>query len=747
MKNPKLSTNTTTIVVVVLVLILFILAYRTKVNNASPSALTGSAVLSLVDTLDTVPQVQVAIITKKLKLFNSGSEVGMLQQSLSDAGYNIGRIDKIFGAKTFNAVKQVQLQYGLPANGIVDGKTRNVINNLIIVKANEKYQEQLNIQEEQKKQEEERIKEEQRQEEQRQEEQKKNEDLKKQDDLRIKQEQKQEQKQEEQQKDTIEFISTKTENVLFKDYSCKEENNEKMFVWNGETIDETKNSIYRLSDVWSTSDGKNWKQESKDTKIGERWETMIVKVGDVVYSFGGKYEKTGNSSDNEIYKSTDLINWTYIGDIPEMDHNYDRSVVYFNDKFWLLGSEEGKNGVWSSSTGEKWTQVLTKTPWDGIGMDRLYNTKGRYDSNSLGAYVINNKMWYLVYNNQQNAGYPNYALMRLYSTSDGKNWSDEGYLINKDDSSYFNIASNINPAPVTMDGKVWIVSYSRKTSQPMVINTSNGKDWYLVSTSDTNMTTDSKSYYLAHNYPSVGVFQNKLWTIGGWDVKGNSNSNDNSNDIWASSDGIKWTNMVPKGITFPAIADRWLASITTIGSSSPKSENLEIQKEYNATEFLTGKDETNRTLGKWKMIAGDDKTNTGDVVISNLSFIGTDYKTSSNVQFSSLESLENIIIYAGSTKVGQIKSFKGPFYDSTGKYALPQTITLDKNITLKAGESIWISIVADFPLPKYKNFEMRTWLAGIGFKDEYSTPCNVSTNDNGDGDYKFAGRNLYFKDR
>jgi hypothetical protein len=76
---------------------------------------------------------------------------------------------------------------------------------------------------------------------------------------------------------------------------------------------------------------------------------------------------------------------------------------------------------------------------------------------------------------------------------------------------------------------------------------------------------------------------------------------------------------------------------------------------------------------------------------------------------------------------------------------LPQRITFNKDVTIKAGESVTFTLIADFPVPKYKNFEMRTWLSEIGFKEGYRTPCSVYTEFYFDGYNKFPGKLIGWK--
>lgn len=643
-------------------------------------------------------------ITKRLQLFSFNREVGILQATLHERGFDVGIVDNIFGLKTFNAVKELQSQNGISVDGVVDGETKDLINLFIQENLDRQYS------------------------------------------------QNQEENLEEENKDTIEFVDMKYKDSLFKDYECKSTGSEqeKMFVFTGETMDETKSqrSVFSLSDVWSTADGVNWKKEANSTNLGNRWETMTVKVGDTIYSFGGKYESNSDKSDREIYKTTDGVNWTYVGLLPQMSHYYDRSVVYFKDKFWLISSQEGKNGVWSSSTGESWTQELSNTPWTGLGYDRKSNTWGYYDSNSLGAYVIGGKMWYIVSNSISNT---NGVSLRIYSTSNGVNWTDEGLLVDSKTNQVINILTNINPNPLSFNGKIWIVSSDRYNSSPLVINTSNGKDWNIVSTKDTEYAkytqiADTKVFN-NRQYPSMTVFLGKLWSIGGWDLVVNNQLNDNTNDIWSSADGIKWQKNTPKGISsFPGPADRWLAGIATISPSFGKAVNLEIQKEYNATGLFTGQNESQRILGEWKFVGNEANTkDTGDIIISELSFVGSDYKKSDSTYMSSLQILKNINIYADGVLVGSLSNFQDPFYDSNNEYALSKTIKLNKNITIKKGQSVSITIKADFDAPTYQNFEMRTWLSGIGFAKNENTPCKVFSNDESDGKSKISGKLLYYK--
>ena len=70
-------------------------------------------------------------ITLTLKKGSKGEQVKILQQYLIDNDYLTGKADGIFGGMTESAVKKFQTEYKLTVDGIVGGKTRSTINELL----------------------------------------------------------------------------------------------------------------------------------------------------------------------------------------------------------------------------------------------------------------------------------------------------------------------------------------------------------------------------------------------------------------------------------------------------------------------------------------------------------------------------------------------------------------------------------------------------------------------------------------
>jgi hypothetical protein len=333
-------------------------------------------------------------------------------------------------------------------------------------------------------------------------------------------------------------------------------------------------------------------------------------------------------------------------------------------------------------------------------------------------------MFYLLYNGSTN--------ITIYSTTNGNNWKNEGTLVNSADNKAFNIATNTNPFPIMYQNKVWIISKEKNSNKPMVINSSDGVKWSLVSTSDTN-------FSVPRYYSSDVAFNGRLWTIGGF-----SGSDKDDGSVWSSKDGVKWTQMDIKGVsTFPGPADRHLSgavAIPTGKSINSGPTDLNVENFYDMSTYSTD-NVKEAVLGVWKLKATpkSNKSANADVVIDSLQFLGTDF-TSASGDFSSLESLKNIKVYIGSGRneqIGELDKFSGPYYDNSKYYVLPQALDLTKPIVLKKDEEVTVTVVADFSFTKDLQY-FTTYLAGFKFGG-LGDPCQIYTNSGSKDIFKSAG--------
>lgn len=110
---------------------------------------------------------------------------------------------------------------------------------------------------------------------------------------------------------------------------------------------------------------------------------------------------------NDVWFSSDGINWTCVTDSAQWSRRELHSSVVFANKIWVLGGLTDKGStsdVWYSSDGKDWTCVTAAAPWK------------RYGHTSL---VYDNKIWILggssgleVYND-------------VWHTTDGINWHQD----------------------------------------------------------------------------------------------------------------------------------------------------------------------------------------------------------------------------------------------------------------------------------------------------------------------------------
>ncbi len=99
---------------------------------------------------DTWKPEEVEIVRPTLSKGASGDDVTLLQNLLSNAGYDCGTADGKFGAKTQAAVKSFQFANGLTADGVVGRKTWAKLNELIDFEEESEVQDEAEIPEESK---------------------------------------------------------------------------------------------------------------------------------------------------------------------------------------------------------------------------------------------------------------------------------------------------------------------------------------------------------------------------------------------------------------------------------------------------------------------------------------------------------------------------------------------------------------------------------------------------------------------
>lgn len=126
------------------------------------------------------------------------------------------------------------------------------------------------------------------------------------------------------------------------------------------------------SEVWSSTDGRDWKQETQNAGWSPRIASGLVEFQGRMWILGGTenyYFGDQKSLRNDVWSSGDGVNWRQeVAEAPWSARAYHQAVV-LNDRIWIMGGGNYvpeyhvKNDVWSSADGIHWEQATDQAPW------------------------------------------------------------------------------------------------------------------------------------------------------------------------------------------------------------------------------------------------------------------------------------------------------------------------------------------------------------------------------------------------
>lgn len=172
-------------------------------------------------------------------------------------------------------------------------------------------------------------------------------------------------------------------------------------------------------DVWSSPDGKTWKLVTKSAPWIHSDLPMSLTFQNKMWIMGGWYNGRlpGHSASSQVWSSTDGENWTQETKDAGWSPRIASALVEFKGKMWILGGTENyyfgdeqslKNDVWSSADGKTWTQATANAGWS----PRAY----------LQAAVLNDRIYVFGGGNYV----PKYhAKHDVWSSADGIHWQQE----------------------------------------------------------------------------------------------------------------------------------------------------------------------------------------------------------------------------------------------------------------------------------------------------------------------------------
>ncbi len=283
----------------------------------------------------------------------------------------------------------------------------------------------------------------------------------------------------------------------------------------------------------------NWTEITSNASFGPRYDFGTATFNERLWVIGGHTRDgffwgcLGNTTcdTNDIWSSADGKTWDQITPDAPFGPRSGMGVAEFNNRLWVIGgtariggNTEGvsKNDVWSSADGMNWTLVTPSAEFSPRG--------------DLGVAVFNNRLWVIA------GGTEGDMKNDVWSSSDGMNWTQV--------TANAKFSPRFGKGVAVFDNKIWMIggisdseytdginTYISEGGSQDVWSSSDGKTWVL--------DTPSASFY-TQEFPSVTVFDNKIWILGGglWEtmtMQPKYPPPHAYNQIWSSTDGVNWT--------------------------------------------------------------------------------------------------------------------------------------------------------------------------------------------------------------
>lgn len=203
---------------------------------------------------------------------------------------------------------------------------------------------------------------------------------------------------------------------------------------------------------------------------------------------------------------------------------HDVQAGFFDGKFYAVNSTAGiAFGVFQSADGVAWTRLKAV---DNNG-DSIPGTE-----HSTLVTGFNNKMWLLGGFTPGSGMFFSAVTNKVWSSADGVSWTVSAPANPAD---RWSIRERINS--VVFNNKLWVIGGSGYPTfgNTNVLGTAYNDVWNTTDGSTWTKVTDAAAF-LPRSNPSVFVYKDKIWLVGGID-----NGKNYLNDIWTSTDGLTWT--------------------------------------------------------------------------------------------------------------------------------------------------------------------------------------------------------------
>ncbi|CAA0099673.1 Uncharacterised protein [BD1-7 clade bacterium] len=292
------------------------------------------------------------------------------------------------------------------------------------------------------------------------------------------------------------------------DMRFSERHDHQMIVFNNKlwVIGGIDNNITFLNDVWSSTDGIDWVEETSEAAFSKR-------AGHDVIVFDSKLWLVGGIGDdrmplNDVWSSTDGISWNLESVSANFSPRIGHQLAVFNSELWLIGGGV-TNEVWSTTDGINWVERTSP---------EVFSPRDNHQ-----VVVFNNRLW--VIGGRTDMSEQN----DVWFSTNGINWG------RATDSAEF--TARARHQILKFDNELWLVGGEFLND---VWFSSDGVTWL----EKTPAAAFSKR--IGHK---ASVFNNRLLITGGFELPVPPAPSDTPppplfpeahNDVWSSGNGVDW---------------------------------------------------------------------------------------------------------------------------------------------------------------------------------------------------------------
>jgi hypothetical protein len=153
------------------------------------------------------------------------------------------------------------------------------------------------------------------------------------------------------------------------------------------------------NDVWSSADGKEWKQETAAAPWAPRAYHQAVVHDGKIWVFGGGNYVPEYFALNDVWCSADGVKWEQVAANAPWGGRLWFSAVTYRDHMWILGgwTKPYKNwgDIWYSKNGKDWMQFKSPVSWKERHEHSAYIFQDKIFVAGGHAEPLNNEVWSL----------------------------------------------------------------------------------------------------------------------------------------------------------------------------------------------------------------------------------------------------------------------------------------------------------------------------------------------------------------